>query len=81
MIDGRNTKHILNFLLPLAGYLVNYRPLQIFVFEWDDELYKYQLKLEPLANIGGLSKTFKNKVILSLGHRNLLFALPLPPCF
>ena len=81
MIDGRNTKHIPNFSLPLAGYLVNYRRLQIFVFKRDDQRCKYQLKLEPPANIGGLSRAFRNRVILSLGHRNLLFLLPLPVCF
>ena len=37
MIEGRNTKDIPNFLLPLVGYSINYRPLQIFIFERDDQ--------------------------------------------
>ena len=81
MIDGRNTKHIPNFSLPPAGYLVNYRPLQIFIFERDDQFWKYRLKLKPFANIGGLSRAFKNRVILLFRHRNLLSPLPLPHCF
>ena len=81
MIDGRNIKHIPNFSLPLVEYSINYRPLQIFIFERDDQFWKYRLKLKPFANIGGPSKAFKNRVILLFRHRNLLFPLPLPHCF
>ena len=38
-------------------YSVNYRPLQIFVFERDDPLRKYRSKLEPLYRYAILEST------------------------